>query len=38
MAEENETNAVIVSGPLKQLRRVATLLCVHVTGHPLIMH
>ena len=30
MAEENETNAVIVSGPRKRLRRVATLLCVQV--------
>ena len=38
MAEENETNAVIASGPRKRLRRVATLLCVPRTGHPLIMH
>ena len=30
MAKENETNGVIVSGPRKRLRRVATLLCVHI--------
>ena len=34
MAEENETNAVIVSGPRKRLRRAATLLCVHALFIP----
>ena len=38
MAEENETNAVIVSGPRKRLKTSGHPPMRPRTGHPLIMH